>query len=164
MSALQICEWLEATAVGVIVRESLWGFQTTVAIHILGLTLSVGVIVWFDLRLLGASMTGCPVSMVYRRLIPVAFVGFVLMFASGLALATAYATDAYVNGFFRIKMAALLLAGLNALVYHRVTERRIAEWDRAPRPPRAARLAGLTSIVLWAIVILSGRMMSYTMF
>jgi hypothetical protein len=164
MSLLQLCEWLEGTALGILVRESLWGFQTTVAVHILGLALSAGVIVWFDLRLLGVSMTRCPVSQVYRRLIPFASAGFALMFASGLALLVAYATSAYGNAFFRTKMIALVLAGLNAAFYHRVTERRIADWDRAARLPPSARLAGLTSIVLWALVIFSGRMMSYTMF
>jgi hypothetical protein len=45
-----------------------------------------------------------------------------------------------------------------------VTQRQSATWDDAPRPPAAARIAGLASIVLWALVILAGRMMSYTMF
>jgi hypothetical protein len=65
---------------------------------------------------------------------------------------------------FRIKSAAIILAGVNALVYHFVTERGIAEWDIGVRPPRSAQVAGLLSIVLWTTVILSGRMMSYTMF
>jgi hypothetical protein len=49
-------------------------------------------------------------------------------------------------------------------VFHFVTERDRARWDDAETPPLAARLAGLVSIVLWAAVIFSGRMMSYTMF
>jgi hypothetical protein len=31
-------------------------------------------------------------------------------------------------------------------------------------PPAAVRFAGLASLVMWSIVILAGRMMSYTMF
>jgi hypothetical protein len=57
-----------------------------------------------------------------------------------------------------------LLAGANAIVFHVVTEKASAEWDDAPRPPAAVRAAGFASIVLWAAVILAGRMMSYTMF
>jgi hypothetical protein len=57
----------------------------------------------------------------------------------------------------------MVLAGVNALIYHLVTERGLAQWD-AVQPPRAARIAGLASILLWTTVILSGRMMSYTMF
>jgi hypothetical protein len=56
------------------------------------------------------------------------------------------------------------LAGVNALVFHVITQRASEDWDTASRPPLAARVAGLTSIVLWVAVMLAGRMMSYTMF
>jgi hypothetical protein len=71
---------------------------------------------------------------------------------------------AYGNFFFRLKMAALVLAGANAAVLHFVTQRSSARWDDATRPPNAARAAGLLSIALWVVVMLAGRMMSYTMF
>jgi hypothetical protein len=164
MSALDACAWLEATWIAVLVRESLWGFPLVVAIHILGLTVSIGTLVWFDLRLLGVVMRRIPVSRVYRQLAPWLLTGFVVMFASGIALFMAFATDAFGNLYFRIKAAAILLAAVNALAYHFTTERGIGRWDAAPRPPAGARLAGLVSILLWVTVILSGRMMSYTMF
>jgi len=164
MSILSVCEWLESTEVGVLVRESLYGFPILAAIHILGLTVSVGTLVWFDLRLAGVTMPRCPVSSLYRRLIPWTLVGFGLMFLSGLLLFTGFATKAYGNVYFRIKLTAIVLAGVNALVYHRVTERRIAHWNDAARPPMPARLAGVISIVVWTIAIIAGRMMSYTMF
>jgi ABC-type sulfate transport system substrate-binding protein len=44
-------------------------------------------------------------------------------------LFAAYATAAYGNLYFRIKVAAIVLAGLNALFFHVVTERRIADWN-----------------------------------
>lgn len=164
MSILQICEWLENTPVGTLVRESLWGFQIVVAIHILGLTLSVGTLVWWDLRLCGVSMPRCPVREVYRRLMPWTLSGFAVMFISGGLLFSGFATKAYGNLYFRLKVVAILLAGANALFYHLVTERQIAQWNDAARPPLAARIAGLTSILLWAMVIMAGRKISYTMF
>lgn len=164
MSVLEICQWLETTQAGVLARESLWGFQILVAIHILGLGLSAGTIVWFDLRLLGLSMVETRVSSVYRQLIPWALTGFTVMFTSGGFLLAGFATRAYGNVFFRIKVAALLLAGVNALAYHLVTERQLAAWDEAVHPPLPARAAGLISIVLWATVVLMGRMTAYTMY
>jgi Family of unknown function (DUF6644) len=163
-SILSFCAWLEQSAVAVLVRESLWGFQIVVALHIFGLILSVGTLVWFDLRLLGVSMRRVPVSEVYRQLAPWTAAGFVTMFVTGSLLVTAFATKAYGNTAFRIKMAAIVLAGLNALVYHVMTERRLVEWDGHERPPGAARLAGLISIVIWAVVVLAGRMISYTLY
>jgi hypothetical protein len=161
---LSLCAWLEQSFVGLLVRESLWGFQIVVALHILGLILSVGTLVWFDLRLLGVSMRRVPVSQVYRQLAPWSFGGFVTMFATGSMLASAFATRAYGNPYFRIKMVALVLAGVNALLYHGVTERKISQWDGRETPPGAARLAGLVSIVLWTVVVLAGRMISYTLY
>ena len=164
MSIQQLLEWLEAAPIGVMIKESAWGFPITVALHIMGIMLSVGTLVWFDLRLLGVSMTGYRASLLYRRLMPWMFSGFAVMFITGLMLVTAYATAAYSNLYFRIKVSAMVLAAINAFVYHRYTERRIAEWDDASKPPAGARYAGLVSICVWAIVIMAGRMMSYTMF
>jgi hypothetical protein len=164
LSLFQAAEWLETTSIARWVQESLYGFSTVVAIHILGLTLSVGTLVWFDLRLLGVSMLRIPVSQLYRRLMPWTLSGFAVMFASGGVLLAAYATSAYGNLYFRIKAIALLLAGINAFFYHRVTERQIHRWDEARLPSLPARAAGLISILVWGIVILAGRMMSYTMF
>ena len=62
----QLLEWLEATSIGLLVRESVWGFPIVVAIHIMGRMLSVGLLVWFDLRLLGASMRDHRASAMYR--------------------------------------------------------------------------------------------------
>jgi len=159
-----LCEQLEATSLGVFVRESIWGFPILVAVHIIMLVFSVGIVVWLDLRLVGVSMTGAPVSRVYRRLMPLAFVGFAVMVLSGATLLTGFATSAYKNPYFRIKLVALFVAGINALVYHTNVERRIVLWDRLPVPPTAARMAGIISIVAWTTVILAGRMMSYTLY
>ena len=164
MSLIETAQWLESTVVARWVQESLYGFAIVVGVHLLSLTLSVGTLLWFDLRLLGVSMLRIPVSQLYRRLMPWILTGFSLMFASGLVLMAAYATAAFDNPYFRIKLVALLLAGANAFFYHRVTERQIHRWDEARVPSRLARAAGLVSIVLWTVIILSGRMMSYTMF
>lgn len=164
MTVYRLFELLEATPLGVLVRESAWGFPILVALHILGITFSVGTLVWFDLRLLGVSMAGYKASLMYRRLAPWMFTGFAMMFITGFMLLAGFATAAYGNLYFRIKVAAMVLAAINAFVYHRSTERRIAEWDSSPQTPVRARVAGLVSIGVWVCVIISGRLMSYTMF
>jgi hypothetical protein len=164
MTLLQICEWLESTKLAELVSQSLYGFQIVVAVHLMGLGLSVGMVIWFDLRLLGKVLTGSPVSLVYRRLMPWMMVGFAMMFVSGAAIFTGYATAAYNNPYFRAKLAMMALAGLNAAFFHVHTQRRLAGWDGWTHPPAPARAAGAISIASWVIVVLAGRMMSYTMF
>ena len=109
-------------------------------------------------------MLPIPVSQLYRRLMPWFLCGFGVMFLSGGILLAAYATSAYGNLYFRIKAVALVLAAVNAFFYHRMTERQIHRWDEARLPSLPARSAGLISIAVWAVVIICGRMISYTMF
>jgi len=164
MTLVDVLIWLEGTSLATLIQESRFGFPIVVGAHILGLTLSVGTLLWVDLRMLGVAVQRLPVSQVYRSLAPWFLAGFAMMLASGVTLFTAYATLAYSNFYFRLKMIALVLAGVNAFVFHVMTQRTSVDWDAAPRPPAAARVAGLMSIVLWVVVILAGRMMSYTMF
>jgi hypothetical protein len=164
MTILEICEWLETTAVSVLIRESQFGFLILVGIHILGITLSAGTLLWADLRLLGVSMRRYRLAEVYRGLAPWFLSGFVVMIISGGMLFMAFATSAYGNLYFRIKMVAIALAGVNALLYHMATRRSLNGSVDPTVTPTTARISGLTSIVLWTAVIVAGRMISYTMF
>jgi hypothetical protein len=99
-----------------------------------------------------------------RRLGPWVLTGFVVMVTTGLMLFYALPVRSYQSIFFRIKIVALVLAGLNAFVFHATIERRLAEWDRDRVPPPAARRAGARSLVLWAIIVFAGRMIAYNWF
>ncbi len=155
---------LEATAVGTLVRESLYGFPILVGLHILGLACSVGALLWFDLRLVGVALVALPAPLVYRRVMRYGVTGYVVMVTTGVLLFVGYASSAWANVFFRVKLAAILLAGVNALVYHLATGRAADRWDDSAPAPAAARLAGAASLLLWAIVIVCGRLMAYTMY
>jgi drug/metabolite transporter (DMT)-like permease len=120
--------------------------------------------VMLDLRLLGLTLVRVPISEIKRRLGPLMVAGFVAMVITGVLLFYAIPVRSYQSIFFRIKLVALVLAGLNAWVFHTTIDRHIAEWDRDPVPPRAAKRAGATSLVLWAIIVVAGRMIAYNWF
>lgn len=61
-------------------------------------------------------------------------------------------------------MVMLLLAGLNVWIFHSRVYRRVATWDLDGAAPRAARVAGALSLVLWVGIIFSGRMIAYNWF
>lgn len=161
---MEFLGWLEQTGIAVQIREYVWGLPILVALHMIGLTGSVGTLIWFDLRLLGIGIQRCPVSRLYRMVKPWMLASFAVMMASGALMFMAYATLAVADVFFWTKMAALSVAGVNAAVYHLVTKRGIADWDNATLPPFPAQMAGLISIIAWVVVIVSGRMMAYTMY
>lgn len=161
VSLFRFFEWLGNTPWSIALHESRYVFLVVLMVHVLTLAVFVGTAVMIDLRLLGVMMTRVPVSEVMARLLPWSGAGFIVMIASGALLFYAAPLLRYENAFFRIKMAALLLAVVNAWVFHRTVYRRIAQWDRDPVPPRFARMAGILSLVLWAIIITTGRMMAY---
>jgi hypothetical protein len=92
---------------------------------------------------------------------PPAFAGFVLMFITGGLLFWAEAATAYNSVHFWIKMALILLAGVNAGFFEFTTHKHVAEWDTEIVPPMRARMAGLTSLILWTAIIVTGRTMAY---
>ena len=53
---------------------------------------------------------------------------------------------------------------LNAMAFHFGIEKKLVDWDSSPETPRAAKLAGLSSMTLWAIVIVFGRFIAYNWF
>jgi hypothetical protein len=159
MSILEICKALEQATISTIVRES--AFPYVEGAHVLGLSLSIGTVMWFDLRLLGAAMRTRPVSEVFQDLKAWMFAGFGIMFLTGGLLFSAHASKVYANGYFRVKLALLLLAGVNAAVYHFTIGRRRSEWDKASVPPLAAQAVGLLSLALWFSVVAVGRIFAY---
>ena len=163
MSLHELCQWLQDTQVGTGIRESVWLFPILEGTHVLGLSLSVGTVMWFDLRLIGVKMRHQSVSEVFEQLKPWMLTGFTLIFITGGLLFCSYAARCYVNGYFLAKMALLVLAGVNTLAFHLTIDRRRAEWDKAPTPPLSARLAGILSLVIWTGVIVVGRIMAYNL-
>lgn len=146
------------------IRSSDWLFPIVEAVHVLGLSLSVGTLLWLDLRLMGLPvMRRFAVSRLWKSLLPLSMIGFGLMFATGAILFWVQALDAYNNTYFRIKIVLLLLAGLNALIFQVTARKNMNEWETAAVPPLGARLAGLFAIVLWASVIIAGRTFAYNL-
>src|SRR5688572_4069288 len=163
MSILQICEWIANTSTSIHIRESIWTYPIIESVHVLGLTLFLGLLLLWDTRLLGFVLRRVPVSALWRQLFPWITFGAILVTISGSLLFWSDPVKFYGNVFFRIKVLALLLAAANAAAYHLGIERRLVEWDTAATP-RAAKIAGATSIAVWAIVVVVGRLIAYNWF
>ena len=127
MSLLRFCEWLAATPGSIALHNSLYVYLIVSTIHVVTLSVFVGTAAMLDLRLLGATMQNVPVSEVAARLRPWTVAGFLLMIVSGALLFYANPTPRYQNIFFRAKMVMLVLAGVNAWVFHRTVSRRMAD-------------------------------------
>jgi hypothetical protein len=161
MSIQAIFEYIDATQSSTALRESYYLFPVIEGTHVISLALSVGLVIWFDMRLAGWVLRDQPVSAVFRPIRPFMLTGFGIAMVTGGLLFWSLALRCYGSPFFWAKMAMLILAGTNIAVYHLTIDRRQSEWDTAPTPPLRARMAGIISLTLWIGIIAAGRLMAY---
>ena len=163
MSLLPFCQWLAATPGSIALHESLFMYPLVESAHVLTLCLFVGMSLIWDLRLLGVMLPNVPMTTMTRKVWPFMLVGFIIMSISGVLLFYAIPVRSYQNVFFRLKVIMLILAGLNAWVFHNTASRTVDQWDTT-RPPIRARRAAAASLLLWAAIIVAGRMIAYNWF
>ena len=164
MSPLAFFGWLADSSWSVDLHESQYAYSIIESIHVWTMAVFFGSVVMFDLRLLGLTLRRVPASEVLDRLLPLTIAAFVVMVISGTLLFYAIPLRSYQNIFFRFKMLLLLLAGLNVWIFHSRVYPKVVGRDAEGAAPRAARLAGALSLVIWTGVIVSGRMIAYNWF
>jgi hypothetical protein len=152
--------WLQAQPFSKTIAESTWMFPGFETLHVMAVVLVVGSVAMMDLRLLGVGK-GRPVSQILEATLPFTWGAFAVALVAGSLLFCSKAATYFENIPFRIKMACLLLAGVNMLVFHLLTARRMSEWDSGTPPP-AARTAGAISILLWITIVACGRWVGFT--
>jgi hypothetical protein len=141
---------LEATPLAAHLRVSRWTYPLVNAGHIAGIGLLLGAVVPMDLRAL--RLVGGPdLGALVRFLRPFAVAGLILALICGLLLFSAQATDYAGNLWFRLKMALLAAALLNAALHLRLEA----------LPPARQRRAAALSLLLWPAVLLSGRLIAF---
>jgi hypothetical protein len=151
--------WLEASGLGAAMRKSPTLYPLVETLHIIGFTLLVGSIIAFDLRVLGVGRA-LPIERLAQMLLPLALCGFALAAPMGFLLFATEATSISQNPSFLAKMTLLVLAGVNALLFHLVPWRRVVEWGHGFAPP-TAKLGAALSICLWIGVVCGGRLIAY---
>lgn len=152
-----LMEWLEAAPLAVFIHQNVWAFTTIEVVHVVAISLVIGTIAMVDLRLLGFASTKRPFVELARGILPFTWAAFVIAAAAGSLLFISRATEYYVNPTFLIKMALIVVAGINMLIFEFGTVRGVQEWNLKPIPPTPARLAGGISLACWISVVVFGR-------
>jgi hypothetical protein len=151
-------EWLEQTPLAATIRQELYFYPVLEILHILGIVALAGAAFLFDLRLLGYGRD-LPVQRLAEHLLPWSHRGLLLVIPTGLLLFITNASTLAEDPTFWLKLILIGVAGLNALLFHRTVYRTADHWNQ--EAPIAARLAAAASIVLWAAVIVCGRLLAY---
>ncbi len=143
--------WYEESAIGLFVRESLWGYPITLSSHAVGMATVMGVVVVLCMRVLGfANRLSIPA---FDRMLTIGWIGFIINLISGLVLFAGTATTYFFQGAFQLKIGAILLGGiLLKLVLNAV---------RDNKPQVTQKLLAVACITCWTVGMITGRLMAY---
>lgn len=149
---------LADSALPSLLRRSATAYLLVNATHILGIALLIGAILPLDLRLAGA-FPRTPLPAIAPLLRGMALAGLILTLITGAALFTTNPAEYATNPAFRIKLALLAAALLNAALVTRC--RAWAQVLSGAQPPPALRLMAMLSALLWLSTLLAGRWIGF---
>lgn len=143
---------IEAWPLAGLVRRSVWAYPVLESVHIAAFATLVGSLLLLELRVFGVQ-PALPLPTFAWLAVRTALVAFALAAASGSLLFISAATELAANPAFRLKLVLILMAGVNALVFH--------ARDSLRRQDQMARWQAGASLLIWLAVIAAGRMIAY---
>jgi hypothetical protein len=163
MTLDQLLDWLYATPLSTTLRENALLFPWIEGLHVLAITLVFGSISIVDLRLLGLASRERSVDQLSAAVLPVTWLAFLTAVLTGSFLFASNAPQYAHNFYFRCKLALILAAGINMVVFQLVLNPNTNRNAAADMAPRSDRIVGALSIGLWMAVIACGRWIGFTM-
>ena len=157
---LVFASWLHKTPISLALQQQvswLWPFCET--LHFAGLALLLGVAGMFDLRLMGF-MRRVPIAVV-KGFMPWAMAGFALNLLTGIIFIVSEPAQYFGNPTWWLKVAFLVIAGLNALVFETAYGARAAALPVGEDTPVALKLIAMVSFLSWFGVLWAGRMLPF---
>ena len=136
-----------------------WGWPIAESLHFIGLSLLIGAIGTFDLRLLGIARR-VPIATMHR-LVPWGILGFAINITTGLLFLLTEPDQYILNPSFHLKLLFLAIAGTNASVFYLTSYRQVFGASPALDAPRRAKVIAAVSLCAWIAVIICGRMLTF---
>jgi len=148
--------WLHAF----VLRHEPWVWPLCETLHYLGLSLLLGTVCLFDLRVLGLAKN-IPLPAIHR-LVPWGVGGYALNIFTGIVFFSGHPDQYFYNNAFRLKVLFMAVAGFNVLALYGTSAfaemRTLAPGDDAPL--RIKVIAG-TSLCMWVAVLVCGRLLTF---
>lgn len=141
------------------VQGTYWLWPVMEIIHFIGLTLLFGGLITVDLRMAGFLRSIDPAST--HKLLPIVVFGFGLNLLTGILFFYGDPMRYAVNIGFQIKLVLVIIAGLNAALYHWKVDPLLRTTDRSLPPPAVAKFVAFTSLGAWTGVLVLGRLIPY---
>ena len=153
-----VAHWWMSTALAGYMNGS-WEYPVVESLHFIGLSLLIGTVGAFDLRLIGLGKQ-IPLSALHR-LIPWGIGGYVMNLLTGLCFLAAMADQYMYNPAFQLKLLSMGIAGVNVTLFYATMWGRIAKLGPGEHAPLPARIMGGVSLAAWLGVITFGRLLTF---
>lgn len=151
-------EWLEASALGVFVKDQAATFAIIEAIHLMGLALLGGTVLAQDLRLLNVILRDVPSNVITEQAHRWFKVGLWMLLITGVPMLAGVATKCYHNPFYWTKMVALAVG----ILFVFTLKQPLLREDHAVLKPVTLKLLALASLSIWTLVAASGRWIGFS--
>jgi hypothetical protein len=161
MSLLSIARWVQSTEFFTALRGSSDVYPIVMTLHLVGIAMFGGMVLFTDLRLLGLAMSRRSISDLVDQLRAPKRIGLIIVMVCGILMLGSKAEEYYYNVFFRTKMVLLALVFVHGWVFHRGVYGNAAALDQAPRIPLQAKVAACLSLILWSGLVIAGRGIGY---
>ena len=134
-----------------------WLWPLFKVLHFAGMALFVGCFAALNLRMLGVAKE-IPLGPL-RKLARWGMLGFAITTITGLGFYAGFPNQ-YMNWAFFFKMAFIVLAGVNVMLFYaNGLHRRVAQVGAGQDVPFAAKVCAAASLCLWCGVIFLGRLL-----
>jgi len=158
MSLLPFFERLEASPLGVFVKDLPATFAIIEAVHLIALAVLGGAVLASDLRLLNVVMRDVPSNVVTEAAHKWFKIALAVLLVTGFLMLAGVATKCYHNFFYWVKMTALVVG----VVFVFAVRRPLLKRDHAHLHPATLKLLALASMSVWFIVAASGRWIGFS--
>src|SRR5262245_19143830 len=157
---LSFASWLHRTPLSLSLQHQAgWLWPLCETVHFAGLSLLIGVAGMFDLRLLGF-LKRVPVAVV-KQFMPLALVGFAMNLLTGTIFLISQPAQYFGNYTWWLKVAFLLIAGSNAVIFETAYGRQAAAISADQETPLALKVIAGVSLISWFGVPWAGRMLPF---
>lgn len=129
----------------------LWVYPIVLAAHGIGMMTVMGVVIAFNMRVLGFA-NNISISS-FDRLFMIGWAGFTLNLISGLLLLIGAFSSFITQGAFLLKIALIVVGGILMKV--------LMNGIRSGRDPKLNTLISIACLASWSGAIITGRLMAY---
>lgn len=136
-----------------------WTWPVFETLHFVGLSLLIGTVGLFDLRMLGLGREVDVAAL--HRLVPFGVLGYFLNLATGVMFFSTYPDQYLFNPAFQTKLVIMAVAGCNLLIFYSTTFRLVKNNPGAATLPARAKMIALVSLLCWIGVIICGRLITF---